>query len=237
MQLVGKAVLGAAFYVAASTTAFAASKTFDLAPFTAIEISSGINAVVTVGGTQSVVADSPSQEELDRMLVEVRDGKLHAWIDWDLFDLLDFGDSERQVTITISVPALEAASADSGSDVQVTGISGENIRLNASSGADLTVMKASGGSFDLNSSSGSDLEVEGTCESAVVNASSGSDLNADRLICADVDVNASSGSSIEVHATTSLKANASSGGSITVFGKPADVDEEESSGGDVDFRD
>ena len=104
MQLLVRAAMSAIFLVAAGGGALAASKTFEVGPFTEIEISSGINATVTVGGTQSVVAESPRQQELDELIVEVSGGKLRAYTDWNLFDLFDWGMDPR-TTITISVPS------------------------------------------------------------------------------------------------------------------------------------
>jgi hypothetical protein len=235
-----KLLLGAAVatvLLGTSGAALAASKTFELEPFTSVEIGSGINAVVTVGGAQSVVAESPNQSEIDELIVEVRDGKLRATTDWDIFDLFDWAGGDRATKIVISVPALTGVAANSGSDVDVTGLSGENVELNSSSGADLDVTGVTGKAFDLNVSSGADLHVDGTCESAKVNASSGSDLRAEKLLCQTVDANASSGSSADVYATGSLRANVSSGASLNVYGKPATVEDEVSSGGDVELRD
>lgn len=238
MHLIAKAAVAAVLCLAAPATALAASKTYDVAPFTAIEISSGINAVVTVGGaTQSVVAESPNQQELDELIVEVRAGKLHAHTDWDIFDLFDWRADDRRTTITIKVPALTAAEANSGADIAVSGISGDSVKLVSSSGADLEATNVSGKSFDLNASSGADLTVAGSCESARINSSSGSDLSAERLLCAEVEVNASSGSDAEVYASASLSANVSSGASVDVYGRPATVEDEVSSGGDVRLRD
>jgi hypothetical protein len=238
MQWIAKAAIAAVLCLAGSAGALAASKTFDVGPFTAIEISSGINAIVTVGGTtQSVVAESPNQQELDELIVEVNGGKLHAHTDWDFFDLFDWAAGDSQTTITIVVPALTAAEANSGADVAVSGISADSVQLASSSGAGLEAIAVSGKSFDLNASSGANLSVSGTCERAHVNASSGSDLRAEKLLCADVDANASSGADAEVYASASLRANASSGASIDVYGKPATVEDEVSSGGDVRLRD
>jgi hypothetical protein len=231
------AAVAAALSISASGLAAAASRTFDVEAFTAIEIGSGLDAVVTVGGAQSVTAESPNQEELDELILEVRDGKLRASIDWDIFDLFDWMGGDRQTRITISVPALHDVSANSGSDVEVTGMTGDSLRLEASSGADLEAVGTNGKAVELNASSGADLRVEGSCESAEVDASSGADLRAEQLICQNVDANASSGASADVHATAALTANVSSGANLSVYGKPAKVEDEVSSGGEFNRRD
>ncbi len=212
-----------------------AEKTFDLPTFTGIEISSGIDAVVTVtpGATQSVVVTSPHQEEIDELKVEVTGGTLKAYTDFNLFDLFDFVQGDRQTVVTITVPALASASANSGSDIALSGIGGDVVTLNSSSGSDLTVTGATGKSYDIDSSSGSDLSVEGTCESARINSSSGSNVRADKLLCLNVDANASSGSDADVYASESVKAEASSGSDLTVYGKPKQTEINSSSGADI----
>src|SRR5690606_13621656 len=155
---------------------------YDLPPFTKIDISSGIDAVVTVGGAQAVRATSSSQEELDELIVEVRDGVLVARTDWNLLGFLF--DADRQLRLEVAVPALEAATASSGADVEVTGIAADIVRLGASSGSDLVVREAAGQRFDIEVSSGADLRVSGNCEDAEMGVSSGGTLAAADLACA-----------------------------------------------------
>lgn len=235
MRLLSVTAAAAALLVTAGA-ASAAPKTLDLAPFSKIEITSGIDAIVTIGETQSVVADSPYQEQLDELKVEVSGDRLKAWVDWNIFDLFDFG-AERKIVLTIVVPALTEINANSGADVDATGISGNELALRASSGADLDIKGATASRYDIDSSSGSDLDVEGTCSSAKVVASSGSNIRADKLLCLDVDANASSGSDIDVFASAGLKANGSSGSDITVYGKPLSTEVETSSGADITIED
>jgi hypothetical protein len=222
--------------IVAPAAAMAAEKTYDLPPFTAISISSGVNAVVTVGGTaQSVVASSSRPEDIADLKVEVKDGRLSVWRDFNLFDIFDFG-AEPQTLVTIAAPELNAATADAGADIDVTGLSGDAVKLNASSGADIDALAAAGGSFELNASSGANLSVEGSCQSARIVASSGSSLRADRLLCTDVDADASSGSDIDAFASGSFKGNASSGADISVAGNPAGREVNTSSGADISFN-
>src|SRR5690606_20266588 len=114
--------------------------------------SSGINAVVTVDGAQSVRAESPNQTELDELVVEVDDGVLRVHTGWNLLDLLNFED--RETTVTIVAPALNGAEASAGADVDVTGIAGSEVSLKASSGADLHTRAAAGERFLVDVSSG-----------------------------------------------------------------------------------
>lgn len=205
----------------------------DLPPFTAVDISSGIDAVVTVGSAQTVRAESPHQQQLDELIVEVRDGRLSAKTDWNLLDLFFF--EGRQIRLHVTVPDLERAEASSGADVEVTGLAADAVTLRASSGADLHAVSVAGKRFDIEASSGADLNVEGSCETAEIGASSGSTVEAEGLTCAEVEVDVSSGADATVFASASVTAEASSGGNIRIHGNPTQHEEDASSGGDIEF--
>ncbi|HEY9009834.1 MAG TPA: head GIN domain-containing protein [Devosia sp.] len=215
----------------------AAERTYDLPAFTAIDISSGIDAEVTVGGTQSIKATAPDESHLDELKIDVQNGTLKVWRDWDLdlFSLFE-GLGDPKTKLTIAVPALTSAAASAGSDVDVSGMSGEAISIEASSGAELKATDLRAVSINANASSGSDLSANGTCATVTVNASSGADIDFEDLACTDATVNASSGSDVELHANGALKAEASSGSDIKVRGTPKTTEIEESSGGRVDLE-
>lgn len=212
--------------------ALAETRTIELPPFSALDISSGIDAIVTVGGTQSITAEAADTRLLDDLQLKVEGNTLKAYYDWSFFDLFSFGDRD-QIKLTITVPALNKVEASAGSDVEATGVTGDTLTFRASSGADLTLRAVAGKSIDLNASSGAGLKVDGTCEDGKANSSSGSDLDAEDLLCATMDANSSSGSDLDVHASKSVKANASSGSDLTVYGNPAEVEQESSSGSDI----
>jgi hypothetical protein len=213
--------------------AAAESRTIDLPPFTSVDISSGIDAVVTVGGAQSVEAEAPTAEILDEVQFRVENGTLKAWIDWSIFDLFSLG-LDRQITLTISALEITGAEASAGADVDVTGAAGGQLYFEASSGADLTATAVAGGAVDLEASSGGGLHLDGTCTNANVGASSGASLDAEKLLCADVVVGASSGADAAVFASASVDAEASSGGHVVVHGNPTKFETDSSSGGDVE---
>lgn len=212
--------------------ALAETRTIELPAFTALDVSSGIDAIVTVGGTQSVTAEAADKRLLDDLQLKVEGNTLKAYYDWSLFDIFSFGD-RNQIKLTISVPALTEVEASAGSDVDASGVTGDTLSFKSSSGADLTLTAVAGKSIELNASSGAGLKIAGSCETAKADASSGSDLDAEDLLCVTVEANSSSGSDLEVHASKSIKANASSGSDLTVHGNPTDVEQESSSGADV----
>ena len=210
----------------------AAEKTIDLPDFTAVDISSGIDADITVGGAQSIVAESPDPGILDSLQIRVVGSELQAWFDWNILDLFSLG-VDRPVKLKITVPELVQAEASAGADVVVTGMTGEALELEASSGSGINASGLAGGAVSVSASSGANIDAAGTCTQGDFEASSGADIDAAALLCADVSVEVSSGANAEVFASTSVKAEASSGADVTVHGSPAQTDSESSSGGDV----
>jgi len=232
MHGIVKLAAASAALLVLAVPALAETRTIDVPAFTELDISSGIDAIVTVGSTQSITAEAKDKRLLDDLQLKVEGNTLKAYYDWSFFDIFAFGDRD-QIKLTITVPTLNKIEASAGADVEATGVTGDTLAFGSSSGADLTLRAVAGKAIDLNASSGAGLKIDGTCVDGKANSSSGSDLDAEDLLCATMDANASSGSDLDVHASKSIKANASSGSDLTVYGNPAEVDQEASSGSDI----
>jgi hypothetical protein len=238
------AIMAAAAGLLISTAAYADSKTYDLSGFDRIDIATGLDAEVKLGDSFSVTATSSSAQALDNLQLDVTDGALVARFDQSFLDFIISGglvgmllSNGNALTIEVTMPALSGVDASSGADVLVQNVAGDQLILNASSGANIDVTDAKFGTVQLGSSSGADIDISGTAESVDADASSGAGIDAENLIAANVSANASSGASMSVHATTSIKADASSGGDVDVSGNPTARDVDASSGGDVNFDD
>ena len=230
MHVIPAAAL-AAMLVAVPSFAFAESQTLDAQPFHAVDVASGIKAVVGIGARQSVIAESSNPNELRDLRWEVRNGTLKFWYDWSLGDLL----GSRDITITIAAPVIDALEASSGASVDAAAPAADEISLESSSGARLKVTDAAAKRYSIEASSGASLEVSGSCDSASLEASSGASIGAKDLACNDVDLEVSSGAHLDATATKTVSGEASSGGSATVYGKPSVDSLESDSGGSIDF--
>jgi hypothetical protein len=204
----------------------------DLPSFTAIQIATGIEAEITVGGEQTVRARARSLDDMARLKAEVVNGKLTVWIASGPGGLV-FKDEDRPIQLIVTAPALHTVAADSRARVTVVGVSADRVTLSAASGAELTASGASGETFQLEASSGSTLNADGTCVSASAGASSGAHLLAGELLCTSIDVQASSDADVEVYASSSVEANASSNAHVNVLGLPQIVNQRTASGGSV----
>ncbi|HWA18488.1 MAG TPA: DUF2807 domain-containing protein [Devosia sp.] len=215
-----------------SAPALAETRTLDVGPFTAVDITSGIKAEIVAGGTQSVVADAPSVRDFDDFRYEVRNDVLHVWYDWNVFRLFDFID--RRMTLTISTSDIKSIEVTSGATVSAKGIDRDNLRVEVTSGATATV-DAKATTYDLEATSGASLTIGGACQSARLDVSSGASVGAKALACAGVTADASSGAHIDITATGTADVDASSGAAVTVFGHPSVEHLDASSGASVQF--
>ena len=122
------AAAGAAAALLCAGPALAATKTFEVAAFTAIEISSGIDATIIIGEPQSVVAEAPSAEQFEDLVVEVKDGRLRAYTDRTLLPLRR-PLRTRNIPLTGTVPAVTAIESNSGADVTAADIAADLLAL------------------------------------------------------------------------------------------------------------
>lgn len=210
----GLAGAALAYPVMMQGAARAETRSYDVEAFTAVKAATGVRVDIIVGPAQSISADGPDGE-MDRLQIISKGGQLSIkrknkkGLGWNWGDSTNF-------TVTITVPELTAIDVSSGANVDAQGVNSERVSLDASSGAD--------------------IDVSGTCGSVSADASSGADIDARNLVCRTATADVSSGADIDVHASERFDGDASSGGGISVYGKPTQVNSSESSGGDIDLR-
>lgn len=210
------------------------TRTYDVADFTGIDVSAGIDVSFSTGASHSVSVENAKGDFSD-IVVDVKNGQLV--LTRAKKNLGIGGWNKRQsYAVTVTAPRLDTVEASSGADANGSGLRGDKVSLSVSSGADIEVTDVEAVRVSLDSSSGSDLSVSGTCEQVSADSSSGSDIDARELRCLQADADASSGSDIEVFASQSVTAEASSGADVDVFGGPAVSDIDKSSGGSVSIK-
>jgi hypothetical protein len=126
-----------------------------------------------------------------------------------------------------------ALHASSSGGLEIQTLEGTSVAAHASSSGHLEVAQMRAGVVSAHASSSGGMEVSGSCDTLDADASSSGRIRAGELHCVNVVAQASSGAGIEAFASKSLNAMASSGGHISVAGKPAQVQVHESSGGSV----
>jgi hypothetical protein len=200
----------------------------NLSGFEAITVSNGIDVQITQDTFEKVVVEA--DENIQKVLkTVVSGGKLKIYLEEGVYHA-------EKMKVHVTLKQLKSLEGNSGSDVKsANGIKSENLKIHASSGSEVK-MEVLCGQLTLESSSGSELTVSGTAQWLKASSSSGSELKAAKLVAEKGDVSASSGSDLDVTVTKEVKAHASSGSDVNVYGNPPVRDTSKSSGGDVSYK-
>ena len=210
------------------------SRTYTVAGFSALDISSGIEAKFSAGGAQSVLVENENGA-WDKIEVKVEDDTLVLKRPYT--SGLGYTRNKEKFLVTISAPVLSSLEASSGALVSGTGLSGDDVLIDMSSGSNVSVTDIDASQLTVDTSSGSNATLSGTCSKVSIDTSSGSNVRAGQLVCQYASIDSSSGSNVSVTATQSLTAEASSGASVKVGGAPLNTDISKSSGGSVKVSD
>ena len=187
-----------------------AEQSFDVADFTRVAASQGVEVNVTMGSVPRVTASAETEKDLERLEIEVDDGELRIRRGSWSSSIWNWGKSYGHVSVSVVVPELEG--------------------LSSSSGANLTAVDISCEELSIDASSGSRLAVSGGCNEIDIDASSGASINARELEAKSVAVDASSGANIDVYAAMNFKGDASSGANVDVYGASQVFESDTSSG-------
>ena len=222
------AIAAIALSTSAALPALAETRTYDVGNFEGIDVSAGIEVIYETGTAKSVSVENKDGDFSD-IIVESKGGELVL----KRPRKMGWGRRRAPYTVTVGVPSLNSIEASSGSSVSGDGLSGPRANVEVSSGADVEIRGINAETVIAQASSGASMEIAGTCTTIDADASSGANLDAGDLICERLTADVSSGASIDAHASQSVRADASSGGSVRAFGGAGDVSVEKSSGGSV----
>ncbi len=204
-------------------------ETRNVAGFSKIEISSGIDLYIEQGNQVSMQAEARSQEILDNMITEVQDNTLKIYQKKNLHKL-------GHMAVYITVKDIEAIKASGGSDVRSdNGWKVDKLEIKASGGSDI-FMKIEADEFICKISGGSDASLSGNVGKFQVEASGGSDIRAKDLIADISDLTISGGSDATVTANKEIIANANGGSDLTYYGDATISNINASGGSDVRRR-
>lgn len=220
--------------VSISAAAWADTETFDLSGFDGISAAEGIHMQITTGEVFKVTAESKDAKQLELLDLDVLHGILRAQMDnRPLSRILA---EQATVTIRVTMPSLIHVEALKGAKVVADAMSGTTLKVASSSGSTLQINEIDAGKISVQVSSGAKTKIGGgICISLSADVSGGSSLDMEKVACVDAKINASSGSKASIHADKSIKAGASSGARIRVYGAHEETDIDVSSGGKVDF--
>ncbi len=216
--------------VLVAQTAMAETRTYDLKGFVSVEVSTGLEVNVSVGGDFAVQAEA-LRGSLDRLNIDQHGDKLviDSKRRWGLFQNMR---SDRFL-VTVTIPELTEIESTSGSTVTVHDATSSLLEARSFSGSTLRLNKAELANIKLQSSSGSTLYANGTCAHIDAEVSSGATLSTEDLECDTADLQSSSGSTLRGYASQSADLRASSGASIRLSGGAELKSQDVSSGASI----
>ena len=198
----------------------------DLDDFTGVKACCSFKVELAEGAfAVRVEAESNLQEFIE---TEVRSGVLHI----KYTDNANFKSTEP-IRVYVTLPRLERIDGSSSSEiVGTTPFTGEDLEVDVSSSATIEV-QFTGDRVELDASSSGKIVVKGSAKRVVADASSASRIDAGALEADEAVADVSSAANVEVYARKSLRADASSAGSVRYGGNPTDIDTDASSAGRV----
>lgn len=193
--------------------------------FTKISVSNAIDLVIEQSDSTEIVveADDNIQKEI---ITKVENGTLIIKSKHNSFRV-------TKKKVTVKMPKINKIEASSAASVSNKGVlQGDDINLESSSAATINI-NLEFDTITCDSGSGSSIRVEGKALKIRTSASSGSTISAEKLMVNDVQAEVSSGAHTSVHPIVSLKAEASSGGSINYDITPKTIEKTSNSGGSI----
>lgn len=224
--------------------------------FSKIKVSTGIDLVFTQDTKISVKVEADDAEKLQDIVTKVSGNTLEVYVDSKNFNKKDKKNKNRYshkiLKVWVSAPSVDSFQASSSSAVLLkNGIDVKNADIQVSSSADfngnikadaISIKVSSSGdlksrisakNLSIDISSSGEATLSGTTENSTISASSSADFQGKDLTIKNVIVEASSSADVFLTVTESLKAKASSSGSVSYYGNPKSVESEKNSSGSI----
>ena len=201
-------------------------ETRNVAEFSKIEVSSGIDLILRQGDRANVVAEARSDEMLELILTEVEGNTLNIYSKQKMFQ-----PGTRNVYVTFS--DISGIKAGGGSDVNAeTVIHVSDLEIIAHGGSDLS-LEIKADKLKCTISGGSDADLKGEVTEFTSQASGGSDLKAKELVTEICNLEVSGGSDGYITVNGTLNVKAVGGSDVTYYGNAQIRNIDASGGSDV----
>ena len=194
--------------------------------FSRINVSSGIDLIISQGDRTDVVAEARNDEMLESILTEVDGNTLKIYSKQKTFK-----PGPRKVYVTCR--DIDGIKATGGSDISAESvIKVSNLEISAHGGSDVR-MEIKADELRCEISGGSDADFIGEVMKFTAVASGGSDIRAKELIAENCDLEVSGGSDASITVNNELDVQASGGSDVTYYGDAKIKNVNASGGSDV----
>ena len=202
----------------------------DVAGFTGVHVSTGIDVYLTEGADFKVTVEA-DENLLEVILTELKGDMLV--VKTDRVNIR----RARSKKVHVTLPELTELKISSAGDCQgQSTFTCQDLQLGISSAGDLS-LEVEADRITVDISSSGDARIAGSTDVLDVSLSSAGDLHAYDLIARKVDVNVSSAGDARVHATEEISMTASSAGNIYYRGDARVLHSRSSSAGDIIKKD
>jgi hypothetical protein len=193
------------------------SRNYQVGNFQEIEAAGPFDVTVRTGASPSVSARGP-QKLLERMVVEVKDGKLliHPQEQHGLHFNLG---SHDKTEFTVTVPQLNAATLAGAGDLNINGVKGDRFEATVAGSGDVTIGSVDVQALKVSTAGAGDAKVgsgqAATAEYAVVGAG---DVDASGVNSHNLKVSITGAGTVKAHATGTADITSMGAGDVTVTG-------------------
>jgi len=204
------------------------NETRNIRNFSEIHVSEGIT-VIAEKGTKNYLEVSSSRIDLDRVITEVRGGKLSIHIESRWYHRTSGHNVKIRLIYTDDLDKIKVTTA--AELIVKSEIKTRRLDVNTSTSG-MVELNVNVDFLELGASTSGRIEIKGTAEEIEAGASTGASIYAYDVVSKDVYAKASTGADVRVNAEDYLRGSANTGGSVYYKGRPK-TDMSTNTGGSV----
>lgn len=207
----------------------------DISGFHGIQVSTGIQLVLTEGTTEDVAVSAATTEFRDKIITKVDNGILKIYYENEKNGKIFSKDKKekRDLKAWVSYKTLDKLDANTGAQVQIEGsLRSSAVKMNVNTGA---TVKGSVNIDDLNvdQNTGSVITFTGNASKLTVDGDTGSTFKGSDLTTNNCDVTASTGAGVYITVQKELNVKANTGGYVKYKGDAGIREIKTNTGGSV----
>jgi len=191
------------------------SRSFDAAGFDAVSLEGPDSVIVRTGGAASVTATGDTAV-LDRLTVEVVNGILRIGREKSRLGM-NWG-SGSSATITVTLPAIKAASVAGSGDLSVDTVAVPAFEASVAGSGTLTVAALKTDSVTVSLAGSGDATLAGTTRTAKYSVAASGDVHAGDLVATDADVSLAGSGGVTAGATGHANVSIVGSGDVKILG-------------------
>jgi hypothetical protein len=216
ISTVGLALAAAGAAAAQAQGQAEVSRSFPVAPFTAIAVSGPYDVVVTTGRPAAVSARG-TRRVVEDLVVEVKEGRLiirpqnRGWLG-------NWGSGRSSARVSVSVPSLQAVSLAGSGDVSVDRVRGDRFSGSVAGSGDLSLGEVAVGELKLSVAGSGDVRAAGQARNADYSVAGSGDVDAGRLTSVRAAASVAGSGNVRARVTGEAKASLVGSGDIDITG-------------------